>query len=120
MPDCSIRIWPTSVEPVKVTMRTIGMRGQLLADLAGFAGDDVEHARGNAGALAKFGQRQRRQRRILRRLDDHRAAGGQRRRTLRVIIAFGKFHGVIAATTPIGCLMTTMRASALGVGIVSP
>ena len=31
---------------------------------------------------------------------------------LRVIIAFGKFHGVIAAHTPIGCLMTTMRLSA--------
>jgi hypothetical protein len=30
---------------------------------------------------------------------------------LRVIIAIGKFHGVIAATTPIGCLMTTMRLS---------
>ena len=29
--------------------------------------------------------------------------------TLRVIIAAGKFHGVIAATTPIGCLITTMR-----------
>ena len=28
---------------------------------------------------------------------------------LRVIMAFGKFHGVMAATTPTGCLMTTMR-----------
>src|SRR5918993_2040336 len=27
---------------------------------------------------------------------------------LRVIIARGKFHGVMHATTPIGCLMTTM------------
>jgi hypothetical protein len=26
--------------------------------------------------------------------------------TLRVIIAIGKFHGVMAAHTPIGCLMT--------------
>ena len=26
--------------------------------------------------------------------------------TLRVIMAFGKFHGVIAAQTPIGCLFT--------------
>ena len=30
---------------------------------------------------------------------------------LRVIIALGKFHGVTAAQTPIGCLMTTMRLS---------
>jgi hypothetical protein len=29
--------------------------------------------------------------------------------TLRVIIAAGKFHGVIAAQTPMGCLSTTMR-----------
>ena len=39
---------------------------------------------------------------------------------LRVIIAFGKFHGVIAATTPIGCLITTMRLSDAGLGITSP
>ena len=48
----------------------------------------------------------------LGRLDDHRCsrrpAPGA---TLRVIIALGKFHGVIAAQTPIGCLMTTMRLS---------
>ena len=31
--------------------------------------------------------------------------------TLRVIIAFGKFHGVMAAQTPIGCLITTSRLS---------
>jgi len=31
---------------------------------------------------------------------------------LRVIMALGKFHGVIAAHTPIGSLMTTMRLSA--------
>ena len=30
---------------------------------------------------------------------------------LRVIIAIGKFHGVMAAHTPIGCLSTSMRLS---------
>ena len=40
--------------------------------------------------------------------------------TLRVIIAAGKFQGVIAAQTPTGCLMTTMRLSAWWPGIVSP
>jgi hypothetical protein len=39
---------------------------------------------------------------------------------LRVIIAAGKFHGVMAATTPIGSLVTTMRASLLWLGMVSP
>ena len=39
---------------------------------------------------------------------------------LRVIIASGKFQGVMQATTPIGCLMTTIRLSAWWPGIVSP
>src|SRR5208337_2988642 len=39
---------------------------------------------------------------------------------LRVIIAAGKFHGVIAAHTPIGSLSTTMRLPALCCGMVSP
>ena len=40
--------------------------------------------------------------------------------TLRVIMALGKFHGVTAAQTPIGSLVTTMRRSAPGAGMVSP
>jgi hypothetical protein len=39
---------------------------------------------------------------------------------LRVIMALGKFHGVIAAHTPIGSLMTTMRLSGWCPGMVSP
>ena len=39
---------------------------------------------------------------------------------LRVIIALGKFHGVIAATTPIGCFSTTMRRPGCVGGITSP
>src|SRR5215467_5754896 len=39
---------------------------------------------------------------------------------LRVIIAAGKFHGVIAAHTPIGSLVTTIRLSEACAGIVSP
>src|SRR5207237_10523984 len=39
---------------------------------------------------------------------------------LRVIIASGKFHGVMQATTPIGSFVTTMRLSAWWPGIVSP
>ena len=40
--------------------------------------------------------------------------------TLRVIIAAGKFQGVIMAATPTGCLMTTRRRLVAGAGIVSP
>ncbi len=39
---------------------------------------------------------------------------------LRVIIAAGKFQGVMAAQTPTGSLMTTMRLSAWCCGMVSP
>ena len=39
---------------------------------------------------------------------------------LRVIIPAGKFHGVIAATTPIGSFNTNIRPSACGDGMVSP
>ena len=39
---------------------------------------------------------------------------------LRVIIALGKFHGVTAATTPIGSLNTRMRRPGCVVGITSP
>ena len=37
-----------------------------------------------------------------------------------VIIAIGKFQGVIDATTPIGCLITSILLSFAGVGIISP
>ena len=40
--------------------------------------------------------------------------------TLRVIIAFGKFQGVIAAQTPTGCLRTRMRRVATVCGMTSP
>ena len=40
--------------------------------------------------------------------------------TFRVIIAVGKFHGVIAAHTPIGSRSTRIREFTLGEAIVSP
>ena len=39
---------------------------------------------------------------------------------LRVIIAAGKFQGVMATVTPIGCLITTIRLSVACAGMVSP
>ncbi|MNY30218.1 hypothetical protein D3C86_1643120 [compost metagenome] len=40
--------------------------------------------------------------------------------TLRVIIASGKFHGVMAAHTPMGCLSTSKRRLLSNWGRVSP
>ncbi len=86
---CSIRILPTSVEPVKVIMRTSGFDVISVPTGTGsLRRHDVEHALGEARALGKLGQRQRRQRRVLGRLDDHRAARGERRRHL------ARDHGV--------------------------
>ena len=73
------QLLPISVEPVKVSLRTIGLARHLAADLAGRAGDDAEQARRQAGALGQHRQRQRRKRRLRRRLQHHGAAGGQRR-----------------------------------------
>ena len=57
----------------------------------------------------------------LGRLDHEGATRGKRRaRTLRVIIAMGKSHGVIAAHTPMARFSTTMRLSACVGGITSP
>ena len=39
---------------------------------------------------------------------------------LRVIMAFGKFQGVIELATPIGCFITEIRLSIWCPGIVSP
>jgi len=39
---------------------------------------------------------------------------------LRVIMAQGKFQGVMAAHTPTGCLITRMRLSAWCGGMISP
>ena len=39
---------------------------------------------------------------------------------LRVIIAAGKFHGVMDATTPIGCFSTTIRFPRWGWSMTSP
>ena len=80
-----------------------GVRGQRGAGV-GLAGDDVEHALGQAGIEAQLGETQRRQRRLLGRLVYDRAAGRQRRPGLEHGVSSGPFHGVIAPTTPTGSL----------------
>ena len=76
---CAISNLPISVEPVKVSLRTIGFEVISPPISVAEPGDDGEHALRHAGALGQFAQRQRRKRRLGRRLEHHRAAGGQRR-----------------------------------------
>ena len=56
------------------------MADQRRARLLAIAGDDIEHARREAGLRRELGEAQRGQRRLLGRLEHRRAAGGQRRR----------------------------------------
>ena len=80
-----IRSFPTSVEPVKPSLRTIGFDGHLAPDLRRvlrIAGDDREDARRHARLLGERGDRERGERCLLGRLQHHRAAGGERGRGL--------------------------------------
>src|SRR5215472_4462850 len=117
---CAISTLPISVEPVKVSLRTVGFEvisapisvalpvTQEKTPLGTPARSASSHkARAENGVwLAGFST-----------IVQPAASAGPH---LRVIIAAGKFHGVIAAQTPIGSLMTTTRLSTPCEGIVSP
>jgi hypothetical protein len=117
---CSISLAPISVEPVKVSMRTSGLEVSSLPITLALPVMTLNTPLGmparsasTASAKAVSGVSEA----GLHTTVQPTASAGA---TLRVIMAAGKFQGVMAATTPIGCLMTTMRASGLKVGIVSP
>src|SRR5262249_61386587 len=111
---------PTLVEPVKVSLRTIGLvassspttdaePGTTEKTPGGSPARDPSSARASAEsgvALAGFST-----------IVHPAAIAGP---ALRGIIAIGKFHGVIAAQTPIGCLRTNILRSGRFCGIVSP
>src|SRR6202047_3393316 len=117
---CCISNLPTSVEPVKVNLRTIGfevsspptsLEGPVTQEKTPFgtparSANSHKASAENGVAVAGFST-----------IVQPAASAGP---DLRVIIAAGKFHGVIAAVTPIGSLVTTMRLSAACAGIVSP
>ncbi|MGY3454872.1 hypothetical protein ACVWW5_000322 [Bradyrhizobium sp. LM3.4] len=117
---CWYRILPTAVDPVKPTKRTAGCSHSTLPIGAaspvtmlntplGTPAFSASTASANADSgvsLAGFST-----------TVQPAASAGE---TLRVIIEFGKFHGVIAPQTPIGCLIASNRASGRCVGMVSP
>ena len=112
---------PTSVLPVKDRWRDVAA-AQHGADGDGFsasAGSTFSTPAGMPARCASSAIGQRRQRRLLGQLDDTGQPAASAGATLRVIIAMGKFHGVIAAQTPIGC---GSRGALVGVGggMVSP
>src|SRR5690606_11260459 len=117
---CSISTRPTSVDPVKLNLRTIGLlvisppisEAEPVTTEKTPSGTPASCAP-TASASAEYGVC---------------VAGfttmGQRAASaappMRLIIADGKFHGVMAAHTPTGSFTTTIRRSAEGAGIVSP
>ncbi len=115
-----MRILPTSVEPVKPTKRTAGWEvstSPISADLpvmrlstpAGMPARSARTPRASAvSGVSPAG---------FTTAEQPAASAGE---TLRVIMAAGKFQGVMAATTPTGCRITMMRASARWLGMVSP
>jgi hypothetical protein len=117
---CAISSLPTSVDPVKESLRTVGLPVSsapisperpvttlttplgIPARLASSASASADSGVWDAGRMTT-GQ-------------PAASAGAH----LRVIMAAGKFQGVIEATTPIGCLNTTMRWPGSGSSITSP
>src|SRR5882724_5309670 len=114
---CSRRILPTAVEPVKVILRTMGLDviSPPMADeppvttLKTPLGIPARSP-SSAIASAEYGV-------MVAGLSTMVQPAASAGPDLRVIMAFGKFQGVIAAQTPIGSLMTTMRLSAWCPGI---
>jgi hypothetical protein len=68
--------------PVKVTRSTARVGQHLVGDLLRVAGDHAQHLGRQAGFVQHVGQRQRRQRHLLGRLEHHAVVGGHRRRHL--------------------------------------
>ena len=117
---CSSSFVPTAVEPVKVSLRTSGLAvssppiawvspASTLTTPAGMSALTASSAMASADSgVAEAG---------LHTTAQPAASAGP---TFRVSMAMGKFHGVMQATTPTGCLRVTMRLSGAGPGIVSP
>ncbi len=109
----AITLRPVAVEPVNETMSTRGSLANIAPDAVVAGGDDVDNAGRKVGVLGdEFAEHGRTPRRVGRRLQDDGVAGGQRGPSLARLIWCGKFHGVIAPTTP-----TASRAIVRRVGI---
>ena len=117
---CFISERPISVEPVNESLRTIGFDviSPPIADESpvitlSTPGGKPARAASSASASAEYGVACAG---LMMTVQPAASAGD----TLRVIIDEGKFHGVIAAQTPTGSLITTRRRSLPTVGITSP
>jgi hypothetical protein len=119
--DCLIRSLPTSVEPVKESLRTrrSSMIGAVMAE--GSMPAITERTPFGRPASSKMLAISRAERGVssdgFMTIVQPAARAGP---SLRVIMAAGKFHGVIAAVTPTGRLMTIILLPGWLAGTVSP
>ena len=112
---------PTSVDPVKVSLRTSGFSqnsfpmaeededGMIDSTPAGMPARSASTPSASADRGVSVAGRTS--------IEQPAASAGA---ALRVIIALGKFQGVIAAATPMGWRITVRRLSGWWPGIVSP
>src|SRR5207248_3347532 len=120
---CSINSFPTSVEPVKPTLRTSGFDVSSPPITGASASSPVTMLKTPGGSPAASPTRA-----TASAVSGVCSAGlstivlpaASAGAALRAGIAAGKFQGVIPALTPIGCFSTTTRRSCMYVGIVSP
>ncbi len=117
---CSISLAPTSVEPVKVILRTMGLAVSSLPISPAEPVTTLNTPLGMPARSASSASARAENGVWLAGLTTMVQPAASAGPALRVIIAAGKFHGVIAAVTPIGCLMTMMRLSFWCPGMVSP
>src|SRR5260370_976781 len=118
--QCAISFLPISVDPVKVSLRTVGF-DVISPPIA--AADPVitlntpfgipALSLSSASANAEYGV-------WVAGLQTSVHPAASAGPALRVIIAAGKFQGVMAATTPTGCRSTGIRLSAACPGVTSP
>src|SRR5574343_989936 len=117
---CAINRRPTPVEPVKDSLRTIGLAHSSPPISVGLPVTTLNTPAGNPACSARTAS--------ARAVNGVASAGltttgqpaARAGATLRVIMASGKFQGVIAAQTPIGCLTISRRVFDAGLGMLSP
>jgi hypothetical protein len=110
--DCRIKILPTSVEPVKVSFLMAGFEQNSCPINDDFFEVITEKTPFGTPALSASNTIARAESGVsVAGLETNEHPAASAGATFLVIIAFGKFQGVIDATTPTGCFITIILLS---------
>ena len=116
----AISCLPISVEPVKETLRTMGLVVSSLPMAPESPVMTLKTPAGSPACSPSSASASAEKGVALAGLSTTVQPAARAGPALRVIMAAGKFQGVMAATTPIGSLSTRIRLSAWCCGMVSP